>query len=76
MHHGLTAEDDINISPRITEPAPADAGPAAGKSIKPYLEGWVRDYYENLGWDRKTGKPLRSTLKKLDLEEFIPMVWG
>jgi len=76
MRHGLTAEDDINISPKITEPAPADAGPAAGKSIKPYLEGWVRDYYEHLGWDRKTGKPLRATLKKLDMEEFIPMVWG
>ncbi len=76
MEHGLTVEDDIRVSPRLTEPAPADAGPAAGKSIGPYLEGWVRDYYESLGWEPKTGKPLRSTLKKLGLEEYIPLVWG
>ena len=68
--HGLTADDDIKVSPRITDPAPADAGPAAGKGIGPYLEGWVRDYYQELGWDRKTGKPLKSTLEKLGLTEF------
>jgi len=71
MKHGLTAEDDIKVSPRLTDPAPADAGPAAGLSIAPYLEGWVRDYYETLGWERKTGKPLHSTLKKLGMEEYI-----
>lgn len=75
MSKGLTVEDDLNVSPRITDPAPADAGPAAGKGIGPYLEGWVRDYYETLGWDRKTGKPLRSTLKRLGLEKFMPLVW-
>ncbi len=73
--HGLTAEDDINVSPRITDPAPADAGPAAGKSIAPYIDGMVRDYYQNVGWDRKTGKPLRSTLKKLGLEEYADFLW-
>ena len=74
MKHGLTAEDDINISSRLTDPAPADAGPAAGKSIKPYLEGWVRDYYVELGWDRKTGTPTKTTIKKLGLEEFMSLV--
>ena len=76
MQHGLTAEDDYIISPRLIEPAPADAGPAAGKSVAPYLEGWVRDFYEALGWERKTGRPLRSTMKKLGLEEFMDIVWG
>jgi len=75
IQHGLTAEDDYRVSPRLTEPAPADAGPAAGKSIAPYLEGWVRDYYEELGWERKTGKPLKSTMKNLGLEEFTDIVW-
>jgi len=75
MQHGLTAEDDINVSPRLVEPAPPDAGPAAGKSPAPYIEGWVRDYYETLGWDRKTGKPLLKTMKKLGLEEFIDIIW-
>jgi len=75
IRHGLTPEDDINVSPRMTDPAPADAGPAAGKSIKGYLEGWVRDYYQAMGWDRKTGKPLRSTMIKLGLEEYIPLIY-
>ncbi|NLP30047.1 MAG: hypothetical protein GX363_02835 [Clostridiales bacterium] len=73
--HGLTADYDIKVSPRITDPAPADAGPAAGKGIGPYLEGWVRDYYQELGWDRKTGKPLKSTLEKLGLTEFYNFLW-
>lgn len=76
MAHGLTAEDDYKLSHRLIEPAPADAGPAAGLSIAPYIEGWVRDYYKVLGWERKTGKPLRSTLKRLGLEEYIDTVWG
>jgi aldehyde:ferredoxin oxidoreductase len=76
MNHGLTAEDDINLSPRITDPAPADAGPAAGKSIAPYIEGWVRDYYDEMGWERKTGRPLKSTIKRLGLEEYTGLVWG
>ena len=76
MKHGLTAEDDINISPRLTDPAPADAGPAAGLSVAPYMEGWVRDYYHEMGWERKTGKPLKSTMKRLGLEGFIDDVWG
>lgn len=76
IRQGLTVEDDLNVSPRITDPAPADAGPAAGKSVKPYLEGWVRDYYKLMGWDPKTGKPLKSTLQRLGLEEYIPLVWG
>ena len=75
MKHGLTAEDDINISPRLTDPAPADAGPAAGLSIAPYMEGWVRDYYQTLGWERKTGKPLLSTLKNLKMEEYLGVLW-
>ncbi|MBL7211082.1 MAG: hypothetical protein ISS61_01750 [Desulfobacteraceae bacterium] len=76
MRYGLTPEDDINVSPRMIEPAPADAGPAAGMSPAPYIEGWVRDYYEELGWHRRTGKPLRSTMQKLGLDEFIDLVWG
>jgi aldehyde:ferredoxin oxidoreductase len=74
--HGLTVDDDIHPSLRLLEPAPADAGPAAGKTIAPYLEGWVRDYYEHLGWDRRSGKPWMSTLKKLGLDEFAGRVWG
>ncbi|MFQ5762015.1 MAG: aldehyde ferredoxin oxidoreductase family protein [Candidatus Bathyarchaeia archaeon] len=73
MSRGMTAEDDINVSPRIAEPSPD--GPAKGKTIQPYIEGWVRDFYKLMGWDEKTGKPLRSTIKRLGLEEFEKLVW-
>jgi len=31
--------------------------------------------YRLLGWDEKTGKPLKSTLKKVGLEEYIKDIW-
>lgn len=74
MRLGLTAEDDIDIPQRLAEPSPD--GPAEGKAIGPYVEGWVKDYYELMGWHRETGKPLRETLERLDLEEYIDEVWG
>ena len=33
-------------------------------------------YYRDMGWDRKTGKPLPETLKKLGLDHIIPDMWG
>jgi aldehyde:ferredoxin oxidoreductase len=31
----------------------------------------VQTYYESMGWDAKTGRPLPQTLKALGLEEVI-----
>lgn len=75
-HLGVNRRPGVRGRASVAAIAPADAGPAAGKSVAPYLEGWVRDYYEHLGWGRKTGKPMRLTLKKLGLEEFMRLVWG
>jgi aldehyde:ferredoxin oxidoreductase len=75
MAHGLTSDDDINISKRLAAPMPPDSGKEAGITIAPYVEGWIRDYYNFLGWDRKMGRPWVSTLKKLGLEEFQNLVW-
>lgn len=72
---GMTVEDDINASPRLTDGSPPDAL-RKGKCIRPYLEGMVRDYYESLGWDRKTSKPNRKRLIELGMEEFIEPCWG
>ena len=33
-------------------------------------------YYEGMGWDKQTGKPLPETLKKFGLEYAIPELWG
>ncbi len=74
VRNGLTKEDDFDIGPRLLEP-PTE-GRAKGKSIKSYLPGMIDEYYEHMGWDLKTGKPLRRTLERLDLEEYIPLSWG
>jgi aldehyde:ferredoxin oxidoreductase len=74
VRRGITPEDDYNISPRLLE-APKD-GRAAGKSIAPYLRGMVDDFYALMGWDKKTGKPWRSTLRRFDLEYAAKDLWG
>ncbi len=73
VRHGLTPEDDYNISPRLLE-APKD-GRAAGKTIAPYLRGMVDRYYRLMGWDIKTGKPLKATLKRLGLDDVAKDLW-
>jgi len=74
VRHGLTPDDDYNVSPRLLE-APT-GGKAAGKSIKPYLPGMIDQYYSLMGWDKKTGKPWRATLERLGLSEVAKDLWG
>ena len=42
---------------------PAD-GPAQGKSIMPYWQDMLCNYYKHMGWYTETWKPLPDTLKK------------
>lgn len=74
LQRGLTPEDDYMLSERLFEPP--KYGPVKGKSIKPFLEGMVREYYDLRGWDRKTGKPWRSTLDALGLGYLSEKIWG
>jgi aldehyde:ferredoxin oxidoreductase len=74
VRHGLTPEDDYNVSKRLIEGQ--KDGPFAGRPFAPYLRGMVNEYYRLMGWDEKTGKPWRSTLKRLGLEEIIKDMWG
>jgi len=50
-------------------------GPMAGKSIAPNWDDMLHLYYDLMGWDRESGKPLPQTLKELGLERVIPHVW-
>jgi aldehyde:ferredoxin oxidoreductase len=36
----------------------------------------INEYYELMGWDKKTGKPWRCTLNRLGLEEVAEDIWG
>ncbi|MEE9610682.1 MAG: aldehyde ferredoxin oxidoreductase C-terminal domain-containing protein [Desulfatiglandales bacterium] len=72
--HGLTPEDDYNLSPRLLE-APQD-GRAKGRAVEPYLRGMVDEYYSLMGWDKTTGKPLEKTLKRFGLDDIAKDLWG
>lgn len=75
VRHGLTPLDDhTNISPRLLEVAPSGSG--KGKTLAPYLVGMVNEYYRLMGWDEKTGKPLRRTLRRFGLDDVVRDLWG
>ncbi len=54
-----------NVTPRLID------RPAEGKGVRPYLV----EYYRLIGWDEKTGKPWRSTLKSVGLEHIGDDIW-
>ena len=74
VKHGLTPQDDYSVCKRIIE-EPAD-GPGKGKAITWYLKGMINDYYSFLGWDEKSGKPWRSTLERLGMEDIVDSIWS
>jgi aldehyde:ferredoxin oxidoreductase len=65
------------IDPKLDVPSmrygstPLD-GPAAGRCVMPQWDRMLQVYYNAMGWDEKTGKPLPETLKSLGLEAAIP----
>ncbi|HXX33189.1 MAG TPA: aldehyde ferredoxin oxidoreductase C-terminal domain-containing protein [Thermodesulfobacteriota bacterium] len=69
MKRGLTIADDLDVGPRFLE-APVK-GAAKGVSIAPYLRMMVEEYYELMGWERNTGKPLPATLRRLGMSEYL-----
>jgi len=70
---GLTPADDYEVSPRMVSEPPRGRG--KGKSMAPYVKGMVMELYRLMGWDEKTGKPWRSTLRDVGLDDIIGDVW-
>ena len=50
-------------------------GPMKGKDIMAHWDHMVDEYYNIMGWDRGTGKPLPKTLRRLGLESVISDIW-
>lgn len=69
FRHGLDPALEAP-SPRYGS-TPVD-GPEKGKSIAPHFEWMKRFYFELMGWEPATGKPLPHTLKSLGLDRLIP----
>lgn len=72
IYHGLTAGLDLPSARYGSTPVD---GPMKGKSIMPFFEQMKGDYYELMGWERQSGKPLPDTLRSLGLEHVIPDIW-
>ncbi|MFC1592904.1 aldehyde ferredoxin oxidoreductase family protein [Candidatus Omnitrophota bacterium] len=73
IRHGHTVEMDYP-SPRYAS-IPED-GPAKGTNIMAHWDEMRCRYYELMGWDKETGKPLPETLRSLGLEHTVPELWG
>jgi aldehyde:ferredoxin oxidoreductase len=50
-------------------------GVAAGRDIMPHWDKMLRNYYNLMGWDEATGKPLPQTLIDLGLDFVVPRLW-
>ncbi|MFH0847204.1 MAG: aldehyde ferredoxin oxidoreductase C-terminal domain-containing protein [Chloroflexota bacterium] len=73
MRCGHTVEMDAP-SPRYGS-TPVD-GPSKGHTIMTNWESLRARFYEGMGWDTKTARPLPETLKKFGLDYAIPELWG
>ncbi len=68
------------ITPDLEKPStrygsvPVD-GPAKGVDISQHWERMLDVWYETVGYDRKSGRPLPETLKELGLEALVPTLW-
>jgi aldehyde:ferredoxin oxidoreductase len=69
FRHGLDPALEVP-SPRYGS-TPVD-GPAQGKSSAQYFNWMKSFYFQLMGWDPATGKPLPHTLQSLGLEKLIP----
>lgn len=68
FRHGLTK--DVEVPSARYGSAPVD-GPAKGVGPMPNWDFMRSVYYQMMGWDPKTGRPLPETLKKLGLEPLV-----
>ncbi len=51
-------------------------GPAKGQAVSEQWDKMVDTWYKDVGYDRKTGKPLPATLKGLSLDWLAKELWG
>ncbi|MFC2039058.1 aldehyde ferredoxin oxidoreductase family protein [Chloroflexota bacterium] len=66
IRHGVSVE--VEAPSTLYSSVPED-GPAKGRDIKPHWNHMLDEYYKHMGWDRKSGRPLLDTLKKLGLDK-------
>ncbi|MBN1319894.1 MAG: hypothetical protein JXA87_03540 [Thermoleophilia bacterium] len=68
FRHGLTKEME---APSVRYSSTPTDGPVAGIGIREHWDAIRDHYYEQMGWDVETGKPLPETLEKYGLTELV-----
>jgi aldehyde:ferredoxin oxidoreductase len=68
FRHGLDPALEAP-SPRYSS-TPVD-GPAQGIGIAKHFDWMKRNYWEKMGWDKETGRPLPQVLERLGLHHLI-----
>ena len=69
------------LGPELEQPSkrygsiPVD-GPMAGKDLMVHWEAIRSQYYDLMGWDLATGRPLPETLQKLGLDDVVKDIWA
>ena len=69
------------LGPELERPSPRYGsipvdGPAKGQDVQRHWEHMLDVWYETVGYDRTTGRPLPETLRALGLDHLIPALWG
>jgi len=64
----------FRMPPRVLGKPPLKEGPLKGITVDDRTQ--IREYLKEMGWDVRTGKPKKETLKKLNLEFAVRPVWG
>jgi aldehyde:ferredoxin oxidoreductase len=68
VREGITRKDDTIHGRPMEEPVPS--GPYKGERLeKEGMDRMLDDYYEVVGWDKRTGAPTRKTLEQLGLQD-------
>jgi aldehyde:ferredoxin oxidoreductase len=65
VQRGIRRKDDA-LPDRLTK-EPAPVGPSKGQVVE--LDQMLNEYYRDRGWDIQSGVPLKTTLRRLGLEE-------
>jgi aldehyde:ferredoxin oxidoreductase len=68
FRHGLTKEME---GPSLRYSSTPVDGPVEGIGIREHWDAIRDNYYEQMGWDVETGRPLPATLEKFGLKELV-----
>jgi len=68
FRHGLKKEIE---APSVRYSSTPTDGPAEGFGIREHWETIRDNYYEKMGWDVETGRPLPETLQKYGIEDLV-----